>query len=169
MSLVRFTAVCAASALALTGCAGVAASMPGGVRPTAAFPNIGYATWNEDEPPYRLYAGDQITVRTPSAPELNTDVTVGPDGRISLPLIDPVIVADRTVIDAQAALSAAYADQLVNPRVEIAVKAATPLKVFIGGEVQKPGVYDMPGAIDALQAVIQAGGFRNAGKRDQVV
>ena len=32
--------------------------MPGGVRPTADFPNIGYATWNEDEPPYRLYAGE---------------------------------------------------------------------------------------------------------------
>ena len=39
------------------------------------------------------------------------------------------------------------------------VVKAQPLKVFVGGEVAKPGVYDMPGDIDALRAIVQAGGF----------
>ena len=43
------------------------------------------------------------------------------------------------------------------------------LKVFVGGEVDKPGVYDMPGDINALQAVIQAGGFKTTAKRETVV
>jgi len=93
---------------------------------------------------------------------------VQPDGRITLPLLAPVMVADRTVTDVQAAISRGYASQLVRPQVEIAVKPQ-PLRVFVGGEVQKPGVYDMPGDINALQAVIMAGGFTAAAKRTQVV
>jgi polysaccharide export outer membrane protein len=138
-------------------------------RPTADFPNIGYAAWTDAEPPYRLYAGDEVEVSVPSAPELNKAVTVQPDGRISLPLIRPVMVADRTVSQAEAALSDAYAAQLLRPEVNVAVKTAAPLKIFVGGEVDKAGVYDMPGAIDALQAVIMAGGFKTSARRDQVV
>ena len=45
----------------------------------------------------------------------------------------------------------------------MSLKAAVPLRVFVGGEVSKPGVYDMPGDIDAVQAVIMAGGFLPSG------
>ena len=41
--------------------------------------------------------------------------------------------------------------------------------MFVGGEVSKPGIYDMPGDINALQAVIMAGGFKPIAKRSQVV
>jgi polysaccharide export outer membrane protein len=137
---------------------------------SADFPDIGYATWSDAEPPYRLYAGDQIEVRVPSAPELSQKtLTVQPDGRISMPLIGQVAVADRTVGDAEALLTQAYAGQLIHPQVEVAVTTASPIRVFVGGEVDKPGVYDMPGPIDALQAVIQAGGFKTTAKRSQVV
>jgi polysaccharide export outer membrane protein len=138
------------------------------VQPTAAFPNIAFATWRDSEPAYRLYPGDEIQVQAPSAPELTTTATVQPDGRIALPLIEPVMVAMRTLPDAEAMIGRAYASQLIDPRVHVAVKTA-PLKVFVGGEVDKPGVYDMPGDIDALQAVILAGGFKPSARRGQVV
>lgn len=155
--------------LAVSGCAHSGSLSAGRSAGDAAFPDIGYASWTDAEPPYRLYPGDVVEVATPSAPELNKEVTVGPDGRVNLPLISPVMVADKTTDDVEAALAAAYAQVLVNPSVEVSVKQAQPLKVFIGGEVERPGVYDMPGPIDALQGVIQAGGFKNSAKRDQVV
>jgi protein involved in polysaccharide export with SLBB domain len=139
-----------------------------GAKPTGHFANIGYATWSDSEPLYRFYPGDVLDVQTPSAPELSKIVTVQPDGRVSLPLLPPIMVADRSVPDAEQAISSAYASQLVRPQVVINVTAA-PLKVFVGGEVDKPGVYDMPGDINALQAVIIAGGFKTSAKRDQVV
>jgi protein involved in polysaccharide export with SLBB domain len=152
--------------VALGACAdGARGSAP---RAQTQFSNILYATWTDAEPPYRLYPGDELDVQVPSAPELNKTVTVQPDGRISLPLIDPVMVADRSVVDAQAALSRAYARELLRPQVRIGVRTS-PLKVFVGGEVDKPGVYDMPGDINALQAVIMAGGFRTSAKRDDVL
>jgi polysaccharide export outer membrane protein len=137
-------------------------------QPTAQFPNIRYAQWTDAEPPYRFYPGDELDVTVPSAPELSHTATVQPDGRVTLPLLAPVMVADRTLPDVEAAISRGYASQLLRPQVEIAVKAE-PLHVFVGGEVAKPGIYEMPGDIDALQAVIMAGGFTTLAKRTQVV
>jgi protein involved in polysaccharide export with SLBB domain len=137
-------------------------------RPTAEFSNVGYATWSDEEPAYRLYPGDEVDVQVPSAPELSKAVTVQPDGRVSLPLIAPVMVADRSVVDAEALITTAYASQLLRPEVTLSVRA-TPLKVFVGGEVDHPGVYDMPGDINALQAVIMAGGFKMSAKRSRVM
>jgi len=132
------------------------------------FPNIGYATWANDEPRYRLYPGDELEVQVPSAPELTKTVTVQPDGRISLPLLTSLMVADRSVDEAEAAIARAYSSQLLRPEVKINVRSA-PLRVFVGGEVDKPGVYDMPGDINALQAVIMAGGFKPSARQNQVV
>ncbi|MBV9508936.1 MAG: polysaccharide export protein [Caulobacteraceae bacterium] len=164
-------AICAAlcAGLGLAGCMsrGFEPLTPA-AQPSGRFANIGYATWSENEPPYRLYPGDELDVQTPSAPELNKTVTVQPDGRVTLPLLPPIMVADRSVADAEALISQAYSSQLLQPQVIITVRAA-PLKVFVGGEVDKPGVYDMPGDINALQAVIMAGGFKTSAKRDGVI
>lgn len=132
------------------------------------FNNIPYATWSDYEPPYRFYPGDEIEVALPSAPELNKTVTVQPDGRISLPLIPAVMAADRTVPELQESLSQAYASLLLRPAVDVTPKAA-PLKVFVGGEVGNPGIFDMAGDADALRAVIQAGDFKVTAARDDVI
>lgn len=138
-------------------------------RPTASFSNIGYADWSEEEPDYRFYPGDEIEMTVPSAPELNKSATVQPDGRITVPLVAPVMAADRTIGELQSSLSQAYAGTLLRPQVQISVKATAPLKVFVGGEVGNPGVYDMAGDGDALRAIIQAGGFKTSAKRNQVI
>ena len=171
MTLPRAAAMLVA-ALVATGCASEKARGPGVAgdpRTAGGFADIGYATWSEDEPAYRLYPGDEVEVTVPSAPELSKTVTVQPDGRVNLPLIPAIMVADRTTEQVQASLSQAYSSQLVRPDVFVAVKTATPLKVFVGGEVDKPGVYDMPGDINALQAVILAGGFKTSARQNQVV
>ncbi len=158
--------------LTLTGCASQAPYPPAYAAPPSGAPNfanIGYATWRDDEPSYRIYPGDILDVSAPSAPELNRTVTVQPDGRISLPLIGEVMAADRTAPDLARTLTQIYAGQLVRPEIDVDVKTAMPLRVFVGGEVGKPGVYDMPGDIDALQAVIQAGGFTPNAHTSQVV
>jgi len=135
----------------------------------STFADIGYATWQETEPEYRLYPGDQIDVSVLSAPELNRTVAVQPDGRISLPLTPPTMAADRTIPQVEQILAGAYSAQLIRPEVSISLREATPLRIFVGGEVDRPGIYDMPGDIDALQAVIMAGGFRSSAKTSEVV
>ncbi|MBO9709579.1 MAG: polysaccharide export protein [Caulobacter sp.] len=138
-------------------------------RPTADFANIGYADWSDDEPDYRFYPGDEIEVTIPSASELNKSLVIQPDGRVSLPLVGPVMAADRTIAELEGAITQAYSTQLLRPQAQVSVKSTVPLKVFVGGEVGTPGVYDMAGDGDALRAIIQAGGFKPSAKRGSVV
>ena len=176
------TALLACASLALGGCASGLPKLPRmdllgridepaprqGPDGASAFRDIPYATWSDYEPPYRFYPGDEIEVSLPSAPELSKTVTVQPDGRISMPLISAVMAADRTIEELQGSLSEAYAAQLLRPLVDINPKAA-PLKVFVGGEVGNPGIFDMSGDADALRAVIQAGDFKTTADRDRVI
>ena len=141
---------------------------PSGAIAAQRFVDIPYATWTDDDPQYRLYPGDEIDVAVPSAPELNKTVTVQPDGRIMLPLLPPQMAAGRSAPELGQALGQAYASQLLRPDVTVVVRAQ-PLKVFVGGEVGKAGVYDMPGDMDALRAIIEAGGFQDSAKRSEVV
>ena len=141
-------------------------STPEGYSP--GFTDIDFADWSEAEPEYLLYPGDQIDVRTPSAPELNQSLTVGPDGRVAMPLVGQVMAADRTLYELESELVAAYTPILRRPEVEVVLRQAGPLKVWVDGEVRQPGVYDMPGDIDVHQAVILAGGFLPSARRNEV-
>lgn len=159
----------------VSGCGGTQGSgmpMASGDRvqlvPPAAFPMVGFADWTETEPEYVLYPGDEIEVATPTAVELTRTQRVGPDGRISLPLVGQIMAADRTIAEVEADASAAFASQLRRPVVEITLKTAGPLKVWVDGEVRTPNVYDMPGDIDAYQAIIQAGGFLPTARQSEV-
>jgi len=133
-----------------------------------AFPAIPFADWTDEEPAYLLYPGDEIEVATPTAAELTRTLKVGPDGRIALPLIGQVMAADRSLPELERDVSAAYASQLVRPIVEVTLRQAGPIRVWVDGEVRTPGVIEMTGDLDAYQAVVQAGGFLPTGKPDRV-
>src|SRR5580700_5666499 len=90
-------------------------------RPSADFPDIRYANWTDTEPPYRLYPGDDVDLTVPAAPELNKTLTVQPDGRLYLTLAGSVMVADRTVSQAEAMITRAYASQLIRPDVSLSI------------------------------------------------
>ncbi|GAM99019.1 hypothetical protein U91I_02656 [alpha proteobacterium U9-1i] len=126
-------------------------------------------TYAPETPTYRFFPGDEIEVIVFSAPELSRTVTVGPDGRIALPLIAPVQAADRSAADLHDALIAAYSAQLRAPELSVTPKSFSSRQVFVGGEVARPGIYEMPANIDAFQAVALAGGFLTSARRSDVL
>ena len=153
----------ALGAVAVTGCAsgssGAQSRAPAGERVTRdGFQDIGFADWTDAEPEYLLYPGDEIEIATPTATELTRTLKIGPDGRVALPLVGQVMAADRTIAELEGDISQYYASQLVRPLVEVTLRQAGPMKVWVDGEVRTPGVYDMPGDIDAYQALVMAGG-----------
>ncbi|MGV8930244.1 MAG: polysaccharide biosynthesis/export family protein, partial [Brevundimonas sp.] len=133
-----------------------------------SFPEIGFADWTEMEPEYVLYPGDEIEIATPTAAELTRTQRIGPDGRISLPLVGQIMAADRTIAEVEADASAAYASQLRRPMVEVTLKTAGPIRVWVGGEVRTPGMIELNGDLDAYQAVIQAGDFLPTARQGEV-
>jgi len=133
-----------------------------------SFPEIGFADWTETEPEYVLYPGDEIEIATPTAVELTRTQRIGPDGRISLPLVGQIMAADRTIAEVERDASDAFASQLRRPVVEITLKTAGPIRVWVGGEVRTPGMVEMNGDLDAYQAVIQAGDFLPTARQGEV-
>src|SRR5690606_23074759 len=84
------------------------------VRPAVrgAFPEIAFADWSDAEPEYLLHPADEIEISTPTAPELTRTLKIGPDGRVSLPLVGHVMAADRTLSEFETDVAGAYAAQL---------------------------------------------------------
>lgn len=133
------------------------------------FPSVSYTDWSQGSHAYKFYPGDQLNISFQHAPELDKDLVVAPDGRISLPLMDPVVVADLSVSELQNILERVYTRELVDPSLTVTLTEAVPQKVFIGGEVASPGVFDLPGQIDPLQAIVMAGGLLSTSKPEQVI
>lgn len=137
---------------------------------TPTDPTVGDAmVYSDDTPAYRFFPGDEIDITVFSAPELTRTVTVGPDGRVSLALIEPVRAAGLTADELHDALVAAYASQLRQPELSVTARSFASRQVFVGGEVARPGIYEMPANIDAFQAVMLAGGFLASARRGDVL
>lgn len=141
---------------------------PGYGSPADVGGDLQFADWSDAEPEYLLYPGDEIEVATPTAPENTRTVKVGPDGRIAMPMVGQVMAADRSLRELEQTLGGAYSRILVRPVVEVSLKIAGPMRVWVDGEVRTPGVYEMTGDMEALQAVIQAGGVLPSAKLQNV-
>ena len=121
-------------------------------------PRDAFQRWVDYEPLYTMYPGDQIDIRVASAPELSQTLTVGPDGRISMPLIKPILAAGRSTPQVQAALTAQLSTQLRDPSVAVTPRAFAPAQIFVLGSVGQPGIYTIPGPIGVIEALAMSGG-----------
>jgi len=144
-----------------------------GCAPTIATketPVIGSRSTDVEQPPeYRIQPGDQMDIKFFFNPELNETVFVRPDGKISLQLVDDVQAARLTPSELDEVLSQAYAKELRRPEVTVIVRSFTAQRVYVGGEVEKPGTVELTPGMTALQAVINAGGFRDTAKLEEVL
>lgn len=127
-----------------------------------------FQQWIDWEPQYKLVPGDQLEIVVGSAPELSRTLTVGPDGRIVMPMSQPVMAAGRTFTQVQASLSTELGKQLRDPSVSVTPRAYAPEQIYVGGQVGQPGTYTINNRIGALEAILMAGGTRSTAKAKQV-
>jgi protein involved in polysaccharide export with SLBB domain len=152
---IRFLPLCAA----LAACAGGPAARP---PPAPPVPPASAA--------YHVQIGDQLAIRLFLTPELNEDVTVRPDGRITTQLVEAVPAAGRTPEAIAAALRIGYGAELRDPRITVEVKSYAPARVYIAGEVISPGELTTAGPPPTLlQAIARAGGVRLSGDTTRVL
>jgi protein involved in polysaccharide export with SLBB domain len=130
---------------------------------------VHFAPWTEDVPEYLIGIGDEVEVRLPFNAEFSDRVTVGPDGRFTLPLVGGVRAEGRTVTALTAELETRYAKDIRDPRVQVTIRNYISSRFFIGGEVNKPGVYNLQGRIGVLEAITIANGSMDTARMSQVV
>ena len=93
--------------------------------------------------------------------DMSTEVTVRPDGKISLSLLNEVQAAGLTPADLGAHLAAESKRFFENPNVTVVVKQINSRKVFITGQIVKPGPYALTAPTTVLQLISMAGGLRD--------
>jgi len=118
---------------------------------------------------YRIQPGDLLDIKLFYNPELNESLTVRPDGRITLQLVNDIVAAGRTPAELTAVLTKAYAGELRNPKVAVIVRTSVADRVFVDGEVNKAGLVPLSGPTTILQAISQAGGMKESAKTGEVV
>jgi len=117
-----------------------------------------------------LVAGDVVEVKFFYTPVLNDTQTVRPDGKISLELIGEVRAHGKTAVELRDELLSLYEPHLKDPEIAVVVRSFYTRRVFVGGQVMKPGVVQMPGEMTALEAIMEVGGFDlRAAERKNVI
>ena len=108
---------------------------------------------------YRIGPEDVLHVSVWNNPELTIDVTVRPDGKISLPLIKDIHAADSTPKELSDVIFRSLKEYIYNPHVTVTVTQANSRKIFLIGNVIRPGSYMLRYDMTVLQALSLAGGF----------
>jgi polysaccharide biosynthesis/export protein len=91
--------------------------------------------------------------------DMSAEVVVRPDGKISLPLLNDVQAAGLTPEGLRAELEAAAAKYVAEPNATVVIKDIRSRKVYVTGQVAKPGTYDLAGGMNVLQLIASAGGL----------
>ena len=92
-----------------------------------------------------------------------------PDGRISLQLVDDIAVAGRTPTEVNQELKEKYAYDLTNPKVTVIVRSFNAHKIFIDGEIGKPGLVGLVGSMTVMQAIANSGGLKETARPSEIV
>lgn len=118
---------------------------------------------------YRIGAGDVIRVSVFGQTELNSRVTVRPDGRITLPLLDEIAVAGRSVTEVSTEVSQGYRRFVQDARVAVVVEEVHSYRVFVTGKVQRAGEFESRVPLTVMQALALAGGGARGADMDAIV
>jgi polysaccharide export outer membrane protein len=117
---------------------------------------------------YRIGREDVLEVVVWHEPELTRVVPVRPDGKISLPLAGEVEAAGRTPRELQATVTRALEPWVRDTQVAVLVREINGARIYVLGEVAKPGGFALRGALSVMQAIALAGG-RTEFASDEVV
>ncbi|MGB9735743.1 MAG: SLBB domain-containing protein [bacterium] len=114
---------------------------------------------------YRVGPGDVLNIEVFGEKELSGDVTVSQDGKIKNILLGDVYVEGLTTSQIEALLKEKLGkDYLVDPMVSVSIKEYRSHKVYVLGEVEKPGTYALTTKSRLLDILLKAGGpTSNAG------
>jgi polysaccharide export outer membrane protein len=110
-------------------------------------------------PNYLIGPEDVLHVSVWENQELTVDVTVRPDGKISLPLIQDVQAEGLTASELSDVIHRKLEPFILQPQVAVIVTQVNAPKVFVVGNVTKPGPYPLRSDMSVLQALSVAGGF----------
>lgn len=159
--------VMVACTVAWLGCSASAASQQ---QPSPSAPaRPAQAEAPAPPPGYLIGPDDVLGIVFWELPNHGGDVVVRPDGKVTLPLINDVQAAGLTPDELRGAIATASAKFIRDPDVTVVVKQINSRKVYVTGQVNKPGTYPLTSPTTVLQVIALAGGVNDFAKKDKIV
>jgi polysaccharide biosynthesis/export protein len=107
---------------------------------------------------YAVKPGDLLIVNVWKEPDLQGPVLVRPDGKFTIPLVGEVDANGRSVSDLQKTVTERLTKYIADPVVTVSVQEVRGNKVYVIGQVTKPGEFVVNPQVDVMQALSMAGG-----------
>ena len=120
-------------------------------------------------PDYVIGSEDLLSVVFWREKEMSTDVVVRPDGKISLPLLKDVQAAGYTPEQLTGELVKAASKYISQPNATVIVKEINSRKVFVVGQVAKPGAFPLTRDMTVLEVIALAGDVLEYAKSKSIV
>ncbi|MEZ5287580.1 MAG: polysaccharide biosynthesis/export family protein [Vicinamibacterales bacterium] len=108
---------------------------------------------------YVIGANDVLGIVFWREPEMSGDVTVRPDGMITIPVIGDLMATGKRPDELKATIVEAAAKYISEVNVVVVVRTINSRRVFVTGRVTTPGTYPLTGPLTVLQAIALAGGL----------
>lgn len=110
------------------------------------------------EQPYTVKPGDVLKVSVWKEPELQGPVLIEPDGTFSFPLCGLIDARDKTVAQLQQEISTKLSRFISGPVVTVSLTKISGNRVYVIGQVTKPGAFVVNPRVNVMQAIAMAGG-----------
>jgi polysaccharide export outer membrane protein len=161
-------AVIAAAAVTLTAQAGPPKTTPQAPAATAS-PSSAAPKPAQDAGAFAIGPDDVLSVVFWREKDVSGDVTVRPDGKITLPLIGDIQAAGLTPEALVESVTTAAKKFFDDPSVSIVVKTINSRKVFINGAVGKTGAYVLGEHMTVVQLIAIAGGLQEFADKKHIL
>ena len=148
------------TALALTGATPFAQVQAPAPAATPAASASARATDVVVPPGYVIGPDDLLSIVYWKDKDMSSESQVRPDGKISLPLLNEMTAAGLTPEQLRQQITQESMRFMEEPSVTVVVRQINSRKVFITGEVNKPGPYPLMGPTSVIQLIAMAGGLR---------
>jgi polysaccharide biosynthesis/export protein len=145
------------------GSMGTAAAKPGQAD------GVGNPQLGGRRPLYRLNRSDVVALSFTLSPEFDQTLTIQPDGYVTLKDAGLVVAQGLTLEEFRLAVVRAYKGYLHDPEIAVALKDFEHPYFVAGGEVGKPGKYELRADTTVMEAIEIAGGFTHEAKHSQVL
>ncbi|HET9741795.1 MAG TPA: polysaccharide biosynthesis/export family protein [Terriglobales bacterium] len=123
----------------------------------------------ERTPRYLLRSGDVLDISFELSPELNQEISIQPDGFVTLREAGDLHASGESLPEFREAVKNAYGKSLNHPIITVVLKDFEKPYFTAGGMIAHPGKYEMRGDITLVEALEQAGGFTEESKHSQVL
>jgi polysaccharide export outer membrane protein len=118
----------------------------------------------ENDAEFRIGPQDVLRIDVWKEPDISRAVPVRPDGKISLPLLNDVQAAGLTAMQLAGVISDGLKKFINNPQVTVSVSEINSRRVYVTGEVTRPGSMPLSPNMTVMQALSTSGGFTQFAK-----